>query len=165
MYFFNERANKIVGKKGPGEAKKQSQIRENFNFGRGALPPWTPQRGFAPAPHRGLGGPWTPALLRKPPTVRPLIRPWESPAKWAGQLYFVVTKCDSLIGLNSYFPRSFQWLKIDRHCFQGAVLSLPNTPETPHRINMAYAGTLLIFQLLDNLDRNINTISIVLFHA
>ena len=34
-----------------------------FIFGRGALPPWTPQRGVAPAPHRGLNGPWTPAYL------------------------------------------------------------------------------------------------------
>ena len=25
---------------------------------------WTPQRGVAPAPHRGLSGPWTPAYLR-----------------------------------------------------------------------------------------------------
>ena len=33
-----------------------------FVFGRGASPPWAPQRGVAPAPHRGLGGPWTPAL-------------------------------------------------------------------------------------------------------
>ena len=34
-----------------------------FVFGRGALPPWIPQRGVAPAPHRGLNGPWTPAYL------------------------------------------------------------------------------------------------------
>ena len=33
-----------------------------FVFGRGASPPWTPQRGVAPAPHQGLGGPWTPAI-------------------------------------------------------------------------------------------------------
>ena len=30
-----------------------------FIFGKGASPPWSPQRGVAPAPHRGLGGPWT----------------------------------------------------------------------------------------------------------
>ena len=33
-----------------------------FVFGWGAFPPWTPQLGVAPAPHRGLGSPWTLAI-------------------------------------------------------------------------------------------------------
>ena len=30
-----------------------------FVFGRGALPPWTPQQGVVPAPQKEPGSPWT----------------------------------------------------------------------------------------------------------